>query len=294
MLQGSQDPRGLQVESDEIVAAARKKGLPVEYVLFPDEGHGFVKKENQIKASARVHEELIALLNRGGVIAGGSAGATIQGSYLIRGDTKDNTIIMGDHEEGFGFVRNVAIDQHLLVRNRAFDMFELLEKRPELLGIGLDEGAAILVQGAIFESLTKEHVAIYDGKRVSSERDTIYQLPKGSKEFYFLSQGDFYDMEKRMLVGGRAIAVPRNALQEFVGKYHQISPKRDLYISLDQEGLVLLDSTNRKTALYAMSENSFFENKSPLTYHFAKKEGKELQILFKKEVVATFVRVAQE
>lgn len=51
VLQGSNDPRVLQVESDEIVAGAKKNGTPVEYVLFPDEGHGFVKKENQIKAA---------------------------------------------------------------------------------------------------------------------------------------------------------------------------------------------------------------------------------------------------
>lgn len=51
VLQGSNDPRVLQVESDEIVAAAKKNGVPVEYTIFPDEGHGFVKKENNIKAS---------------------------------------------------------------------------------------------------------------------------------------------------------------------------------------------------------------------------------------------------
>lgn len=50
VLQGTQDPRVLQVESDEIVAGAKKNGVPVEYVLFEDEGHGFVKKENQIIA----------------------------------------------------------------------------------------------------------------------------------------------------------------------------------------------------------------------------------------------------
>jgi len=54
VLQGSNDPRVLQVESDEIVAAAKKNGVPVEYVIFPDEGHGFVKKENNIKASEEV------------------------------------------------------------------------------------------------------------------------------------------------------------------------------------------------------------------------------------------------
>nr|MDP8995045.1 S9 family peptidase [Pseudomonadota bacterium] len=50
VVQGANDPRVLQVESDELVAAARANGVPVEYVLFPDEGHGFLRKENRITA----------------------------------------------------------------------------------------------------------------------------------------------------------------------------------------------------------------------------------------------------
>jgi dipeptidyl aminopeptidase/acylaminoacyl peptidase len=54
VLQGANDPRVLQVESDEIVAGARKNGVPVEYVVFPDEGHGFLKNENKIKGYSAV------------------------------------------------------------------------------------------------------------------------------------------------------------------------------------------------------------------------------------------------
>jgi dipeptidyl aminopeptidase/acylaminoacyl peptidase len=54
VLQGANDPRVLKVESDEIVAAAKKNGVPVEYVVFPDEGHGFVKKENEIAGYSAV------------------------------------------------------------------------------------------------------------------------------------------------------------------------------------------------------------------------------------------------
>ena len=64
VLQGSQDPRVLQVESDEIVAGVKKNGVPVEYVLFEDEGHGFMKKENQIEAYSRVLEFLDAYLKK--------------------------------------------------------------------------------------------------------------------------------------------------------------------------------------------------------------------------------------
>ena len=51
VIQGANDPRVLQVESDELVAAVKANGVPVEYVLFDDEGHGFTKKENRITAS---------------------------------------------------------------------------------------------------------------------------------------------------------------------------------------------------------------------------------------------------
>jgi len=50
VLQGDKDPRVLKQESEEIVVAARKHGTPVEYLIFPNEGHGFVRKETQAKA----------------------------------------------------------------------------------------------------------------------------------------------------------------------------------------------------------------------------------------------------
>jgi dipeptidyl aminopeptidase/acylaminoacyl peptidase len=54
VLQGANDPRVLKVESDEIVAAVKKNGVPVEYIVFDDEGHGFTKKDNQIEGYAAV------------------------------------------------------------------------------------------------------------------------------------------------------------------------------------------------------------------------------------------------
>ena len=54
VLQGANDPRVLQIESDEIVAAVKKNNVPVNYIVFPDEGHGFIKKENEIKAYGEI------------------------------------------------------------------------------------------------------------------------------------------------------------------------------------------------------------------------------------------------
>ena len=150
--------------------------------------------------NTRTHQAFNDLLKRGGVIAGSSAGATIQGSYLARGDTKKNTIMMGDHQKGLSFISNVAIDQHLLARNRQFDMFEILDKNPELLGIGLDENTGIIVKEDKFTVFGESFVAMYDGTRWSAERDTIYKLPKGSKEFYFLKEGNEYDLKNRKVI----------------------------------------------------------------------------------------------
>jgi cyanophycinase len=148
----------------------------------------------------KTHKAFFELLDRGGVIAGSSAGATIQGSYLARGDTKANTIMMGDHEEGLGFMTNVAIDQHLFARNRQFDLFEILHNKPGLLGIGLDENTGILVEGDQFTVIGQSYVVMYDGTRWSAERDTVYQLPDRSYQFYLLDDGDQYDLKKRRVI----------------------------------------------------------------------------------------------
>lgn len=137
--------------------------------------------------NTRVHEELNALLARGGVIGGSSAGATIQGSYLARGDTQTNTVMMGDHEEGLGFLKNVAIDQHLLRRNRHFDLIEIIEARPELLGIGIDEDTAIIVRGDNFEVMGSGYVAIYDANKM---------IDSGG-QYYFLAPGDRFNLVTR-------------------------------------------------------------------------------------------------
>jgi len=137
--------------------------------------------------NTRTHRELEALLDRGGVIAGSSAGATIQGSFLARGDTKGNSVMIGDHTEGMGFLKNTAIDQHLLKRNRHFDMLEIMSEFPDLLGIGIDEDTAIVVQGDRFDVIGQGYVAIYDNQR--------HIPPAGA--FYFLAPGDRFDLKAR-------------------------------------------------------------------------------------------------
>jgi cyanophycinase len=137
--------------------------------------------------NTRTQRELQQLLDRGGVIGGSSAGATILGSFLVRGDTKGNELMIGDHITGFGFLKNSAIDQHLLRRNRQFDLIEVIEKHPTLLGLGIDENTAVVVQGDRFDVVGQGYVAIYDAKNI---------IPPAGR-FYLLAPGDRFDLVKR-------------------------------------------------------------------------------------------------
>lgn len=140
------------------------------------------------------HRAFLDLLDRGGVIAGSSAGASIQGSFLWRGDTKGPDILIGDHTQGLGFLKNSVIDQHLLRRNREFDLVNLIEKAPQLIGIGLDEATAILVQGDTLQVLGKSYVAIYDYATITKSANL------SSGPFFFLSEGQKYDLKQRKMI----------------------------------------------------------------------------------------------
>jgi cyanophycinase len=152
------------------------------------------------------------VLERGGVIVGTSAGATIQGHYLTRGDTRNNTIVMTDepnHMHGFAFLRKSAIDQHINTRMRWDDLIPVVDSMPDLLGIGLSEGTAIVVSGDTFEVIGKWKVAVHDNTQ-------LYE--PWLKPYYVLEAGDVYDMKARRIVeqsnGTGRRAAPQNEGQQ--------------------------------------------------------------------------------
>ena len=134
-----------------------------------------------------------SVLDRGGVIGGSSAGATIQGSFLVRGDTETNQIMMGNHQEGFGFLPHSAVDQHLLARNRQYDLIPVIEAHPDLLGIGIDENTALVVRGDTARVVGESKVAIYDHRRWTKADSTLDR----DDTFFFLEPGDRLDLRTR-------------------------------------------------------------------------------------------------
>ncbi|HLK14767.1 MAG TPA: Type 1 glutamine amidotransferase-like domain-containing protein, partial [Fimbriimonadaceae bacterium] len=140
-----------------------------------------------------------AVLDRGGVIGGSSAGATIQGEYLWRGDTSGPQKGEGDHTQGFAFLKRSAIDQHILARNRQFDLVPFIARHPEILGIGINESTAIVVHGNQFEVIGSSFVAITDANQWKpGARSPNGAAQKG--KIYFLGHGARFDLAKRTII----------------------------------------------------------------------------------------------
>jgi len=158
-------------------------------------------------ANTLTYREFHKVLERGGVIGGSSAGATIQGHYLVRGAVAGPDIMMSpepEHQWAFDFLRRSAIDQHINARNRWDDLIPVIQKFPELLGIGISESTAIIVTGDTFEVIGKWKVAVHDNQR-------LYQ--PWEKPYYVLSPGDVYNMKTRRIekLGTGVSRIPRRS-----------------------------------------------------------------------------------
>jgi cyanophycinase len=132
------------------------------------------------------------VLDRGGVIGGSSAGASIQSEYMPRGHPLGNTVMAAEgYERGFGYLPGCAVDQHFFARKRTEDMTGLMKQYPQLLGIGIDEGTAIVVSGSTAEVIGKSKVAFYD-----------YRTPPkaGAADFVEVKTGGKYDLKARQPV----------------------------------------------------------------------------------------------
>ncbi|HEX8844818.1 MAG TPA: cyanophycinase [Pyrinomonadaceae bacterium] len=140
---------------------------------------------SQAYLGTRTLREIEAVLERGGVVGGNSAGAIIQGSYTIRGNPDKPVLMVKGRERGFAFLKNVAVNPHLSEAMRQNELVTILDSYPKLLGIGIDEKAGIIVKGDRFEVFGQGRVAIYDNKKYDRNW------------YYWLSPGDQFDLRTR-------------------------------------------------------------------------------------------------
>jgi cyanophycinase len=155
---------------------------------------------------------LFEVLQRGGVVGGTSAGATIQGAVA----TFPGRI--GQDEDlyapGFGFLPQVAIDQHLLARQRENDLIGVVQEHPEWLGIGIDERTAVVVQDDCLDVMGESKVAIYDPLRMDDEDEP---------PFYFLDPGDRFDLRTRSEIAPVVAQTEQLGQQVQLGQQAEIS-----------------------------------------------------------------------
>jgi cyanophycinase len=108
---------------------------------------------------------------------------------MVRGAPEGNQIMMAKgHEEGFAFLRNSAIDQHVITRQRLDDMLPVIEAHPALLGFGIDEGTAIIVEGDRARVIGPSKVAVYDH---------AYTPGPDGKRYFLIASGDVLDLVTR-------------------------------------------------------------------------------------------------
>jgi cyanophycinase len=126
----------------------------------------------------RSHRALEDLLAAGKPLGGNSAGAIIAGTFIVRGRPDKPVLMARDNTSGLGLVPGVAINPHLTEARREDELVQVIDAHPELLGIGLDEKAAIVVTRGGFEVIGQGRVAIYDDQR--HERGWYYYLCPGA------------------------------------------------------------------------------------------------------------------
>jgi cyanophycinase len=147
-------------------------------------------------ANTQLYKEMLALLDRGGVIMGTSAGATIMGALLVGGDARKDLTKKFLFQPAFSFIQNVDIDQHVLVRNRQFDLIPVIETYPNHLGVGIDEATAIIVEGHQFKVWGSSYVMVYDAKDWATQKATWGKVLKPFKMMY---SGQSFDLNTHQI-----------------------------------------------------------------------------------------------
>jgi hypothetical protein len=126
----------------------------------------------------------MAVLERGGVVGGSSAGASILGDFMVRGAPSNDNMIMAypGWEHGFGYLRNVGVDQHVVARSRLPDLADsVITLYPDLLGISEDEGTAWVIRGDTGVIIGRNKAFVYNGNEPNDPGSPFLTLRPGDR-----------------------------------------------------------------------------------------------------------------
>lgn len=182
-----------------------------EEVLAPlkDAAGIFFTGGDQLRISSQIGDTPIERLvqnihDRGGVVAGTSAGAAVMSEIMLVKGSSSETHRIGDLHmaPGLGLVRGAIIDQHFAERGRIGRLLGAVAENPRVIGIGIDEDTAIIVQGEHFDVIGSGAAYIVDGQDVThsniSEAKPERALSMHGVKLHVLSSGDSFDMATRL------------------------------------------------------------------------------------------------
>ena len=156
-----------------------------------------------------VHKRLMEIYREGGIIGGTSAGAAVMSGLMITGNEKRTLEegeeafekILSDNIEvvpGFGFVESAIIDQHFVARKRHNRLISLVLEHPSILGIGIDESTAIVLNpDGTFEVLGDRNVIVYDAGEARIDVQASGRLRAFNIRMHVLKSGDKFDLTSR-------------------------------------------------------------------------------------------------
>jgi cyanophycinase len=215
-------------DSDSFTAVIRQAGG-----VWFDGGRQF--RLVQDYGSTKSEREFMAVLERGGVVGGSSAGATILGDFMVRGAPSNNNAIMDypGYQTAFGYLRNVGIDQHVVARSRLPDLADsIITRYPDLLGISEDEGTAWVIRGDTGRIIGRSKAFVYNG-RDPNDKDS---------PFLTLFPGDRYDLNARKAIA-RTVdrsPVPVDMIRSMFAKFEN-SATHAATVLVAQDGEVFID-----------------------------------------------------
>lgn len=147
----------------------------------------------------RVHE----IFRKGGLIAGTSAGASVMSDTMLVKGSNSSSSRIGDIRlaAGLGLVPNVIIDQHFAERGRIGRLIGAVTQNPRVLGIGIDEDTAIVIEGTRFRVIGCGAVYVVDASGVTqsnvAEAEPDAALSVYDLRLHVLSKGDAFDLTSR-------------------------------------------------------------------------------------------------
>jgi cyanophycinase len=150
-------------------------------------------------------EQIQKFYRAGGTLAGSSAGASVMSDTMLVSGNGDETHRIGSSLQmapGLGYIKDVIVDQHFAERGRIGRLLAAVSQNPRLLGVGLDENTAILVEGEVcFRVIGEGGVYVVDGRGVTATNLTDEGRERAMSIFnvrlHVLSQGDEFDLQTR-------------------------------------------------------------------------------------------------